>query len=257
MPRGINIVDEAQIQRRLWTPEILGPALWFDASDISTISVSTGVSEWRDKSGYQRHGLQTTVNSRPILTTVNGYPSVQFDGIDDALLISTQFMPTTVANQNYIIIAVVKENNGGFGGVFSTNPGSNNTGTGIVINNTRNYSFFPATAFATTSTGVNRSIVAGVATSIPTQQIFFNGTQEINATVSQTLVHATQCVIGRYRVGDTNFGAIDLNELVIVLNNSSTIMRQQLEGYLAHKWGLQRNLPALHPFVNRPPLIGN
>jgi hypothetical protein len=31
---------------------------------------------------------------------------------------------------------------------------------------------------------------------------------------------------------------------------------QVIEGYLAHKWGLRSNLPAVHPFKNRPPLIG-
>jgi len=33
--------------------------------------------------------------------------------------------------------------------------------------------------------------------------------------------------------------------------------QQTIEGYLAHKWGLTANLPAAHPFKNRPPLIGD
>ena len=33
----------------------------------------------------------------------------------------------------------------------------------------------------------------------------------------------------------------------IVLNSSSSIDRQKLEGYLAHKWGLTNSLPDLHP----------
>jgi hypothetical protein len=32
---------------------------------------------------------------------------------------------------------------------------------------------------------------------------------------------------------------------------------QQLAGYILWRWGLTANLPAAHPFKNRPPLIGD
>jgi hypothetical protein len=46
---------EALLQGRLWTPALLGPALWLTANDLSTISIATNVSQWRDKSGFDRH----------------------------------------------------------------------------------------------------------------------------------------------------------------------------------------------------------
>jgi hypothetical protein len=43
----------------------------------------------------------------------------------------------------------------------------------------------------------------------------------------------------------------------ILLETTDNRRRQTVEGYLAHKWGLVANLPAAHPFKNRPPLIGD
>jgi hypothetical protein len=43
----------------------------------------------------------------------------------------------------------------------------------------------------------------------------------------------------------------------LVLETTDDRRRQTVEGYLAWKWGLVANLPAAHPFKNRPPLIGD
>ena len=82
MPRGRNDYETAQIQGRLWTPDVLRPALWVDAADLSTISVATGISEWRDKSGNNRHLAQSTTSLQPTLKAenLNGLATVLFDG---------------------------------------------------------------------------------------------------------------------------------------------------------------------------------
>jgi hypothetical protein len=50
-------------------------------------------------------------------------------------------------------------------------------------------------------------------------------------------------------------GSADSYYLEIIHYNSAltTSQRQQVEGYLAWKWGLQGNLPANHPFKRFPP----
>jgi hypothetical protein len=42
-------------------------------------------------------------------------------------------------------------------------------------------------------------------------------------------------------------------ELLIFGTAFTTNQRQQIEGYLAWKWGLQANLPANHPYFFAPP----
>jgi hypothetical protein len=52
---------------------ISGLILWLDASDISTVSTDTGVSEWRDKSGLEQKMLQGSGGNQPAyLTNENG-----------------------------------------------------------------------------------------------------------------------------------------------------------------------------------------
>ena len=65
-----------------WTPALIAPALWLDADDASTITIATGVSEWRDKSGNNRHASQPTSGLQPALTPagLNGKNVVSWDG---------------------------------------------------------------------------------------------------------------------------------------------------------------------------------
>ena len=45
----------------------------------------------------------------------------------------------------------------------------------------------------------------------------------------------------------------DVAEIILYNSVLTTLQVQQLEGYLAWKWGLQGNLPANHPYKNAPP----
>jgi hypothetical protein len=46
---------------------------------------------------------------------------------------------------------------------------------------------------------------------------------------------------------------LDIGELIVYNTSLTTTQRQQLEGYLAWKWGLQASLPADNPYKNNPP----
>lgn len=66
---------------------ISGLALWLDASDSTSYTASTGVSEWRDKSGNARNFSQSTGNNQPAVTAnaQNGKTAFTFDGSNDSL----------------------------------------------------------------------------------------------------------------------------------------------------------------------------
>jgi hypothetical protein len=71
MPRGTSPLDEAQIQRRLWTPALFGGRLlgWYDASVSASFTLSgSAVTEWRDQSGNGNH-LQSSGVNAPLLGT--------------------------------------------------------------------------------------------------------------------------------------------------------------------------------------------
>lgn len=79
---------------------ISGLQLWLDASDASTLFDATAggslvttdgaaVARWADKSGNNRHAIQTTSNARPLLKTgangINSKTVLSFDGSNDFL----------------------------------------------------------------------------------------------------------------------------------------------------------------------------
>lgn len=79
--------------------------LWLDASDASTITVSTGVSVWADKSGNGRNATQATGGKQPAYTnTLNGKNIVTFQGTDDTLQIAANAAFNS-ASQTLIVIA--------------------------------------------------------------------------------------------------------------------------------------------------------
>lgn len=84
--------------------DISGLALWLDASDTSTLwdspvggslSVNGGVvGRWEDKSGNNNHATNGVVANMPTLQ-VSGRSSINFDGVNDRLIIS---VPISVSN---------------------------------------------------------------------------------------------------------------------------------------------------------------
>lgn len=78
--------------------------------------------------------------------------------------------------------------------------------------------------------------------------VYFNGT--LNFTTSSSSFSRTSYTLGR-RVNEYMTG--NFYETLFYNTIPTTLERQQLEGYLAWKWGLQGNLPANHPYRNGPP----
>ena len=66
-----------------------GFVYWLDASQSSTITVGTGVSEWRDAAGGTIKAAQLTANSQPAYQTAqqNGKNAVYFDGTNDRMAV--------------------------------------------------------------------------------------------------------------------------------------------------------------------------
>jgi hypothetical protein len=85
----------------VWTPASLTSlALWLDATSGLYDSTSGGallttngsaIGRWEDRSTNARHFTQSTVNSRPVLSTasLNGKSTITFDGADDFLSLAS------------------------------------------------------------------------------------------------------------------------------------------------------------------------
>ena len=285
MPRGINIYDEARLQGRLWTPALVRPALWLDAADLSTISVATGVSEWRDKSGNGRHFTQGTGGTQPTFTAngLNSIPVLSFNGsqyLTSPAAVSTwNFLHNTNGSSIFVVWKAgnIADPNAAYGLMGTNAATSANIGT---------YIAFDDRASVPRNNGVLAQVSGGGSTSVSaasadnlmpanTPVILShiadpnNGTAanrsfvRVNKTLSQINTQLTAPSASNasfaLQIGALGNNVLTLTgyiaEIVVLASVASTAIRQQIEGHLAWKWGLRANIVDDHPFKNQPPLI--
>jgi hypothetical protein len=82
-----------------------GLDFWFDATQGITKDANDKVTQWNDLSGNNKHAVQPTASTAPtyIPNGLNNLPVLQFDGVDDSMLINTGAFQN---NTNHSIFAV-------------------------------------------------------------------------------------------------------------------------------------------------------
>jgi hypothetical protein len=233
-------------------PATLTTTLWLDAADLNTLTlVSGGVSEWRDKSGNNRHASQATASARPSYEPNR----LVFDGTSDFLRINEAFLNSLQAP--VLIAAVARINDYDYGGIITSNTESTEGRRGLIMDLDKwNYG---ASGLAITGGVVNMTtkpytVLTAESVTNSNHALYYNGNTQVTSTVTSTFPTAATAVdIGKYRVNDGNFGAMTLQEIIVIANYNTNVVRQQIEGYLAWKWGLQGDLPSGHPYKNTAP----
>jgi hypothetical protein len=237
-----------------WTPAQISPALWLDASDSSTITSSSGlVSQWNDKSGNARHATQSTASRRPAYaaTGFNGLPGITFDGVDDHLLHGL----TSGGALTLIAVYKVNSSQSSYRGVMAIGPidGSGSMllarGTGSFISSYGSNDIVSTAAYAS-----GQSVIAILEddNGSAAKSFWINGSQRGTFTdnpFGQDVAH----IGGLSNAGNQQAAAITIAECIVLASVAATSTRQQIEGYLAWKWGLTANLPAGHPYKTTPP----
>ena len=287
MPRGVSPLDEARIQGRLWTPAQLRTALWLDAADLSTISVATGVSAWRDKSGNQRNFSQPTGGTQPTLTPngLNGDNVLSFNGsqwfTSDSTLATWNFLHTANGSS---IFAVWKAGNtndpNAIYGLIGTNGGTsanigayiayddrasvptNNRVLALVSGGGRSsVSAVSADNLMPANAPVILSHIADPSNGTAANRSFVRANKTLSQVNAQTTAPSASNASFALQVGALGNNTLPLPgyiaEILVLASIASTKVRQQIEGYLAWKWGLRGALITGSPFLNRPPLIGD
>jgi hypothetical protein len=269
----------------LWTPAQITTALWLDAGDSSTVTtVSGAVSQWNDKSGNSRNATQGTAGSRPTYTTAgqNGLNVLTFDGSNDSLALASDLSLGTA----HTIFAVVKPSATitsstsvqaiASGGSFSNSTTSEflfvaGSVTGNLTDE-RLSSLVVADSgsgaqvygYGKTNADVSGAFILGSAFTTSSNQFTgrLNGSADL-ATVSSPGGYSSTSTryptflrgIGYRYSNAAQFWNGQYDELIVVPSYASLATIEQLEGYLAHKWGLTGNLPAGHPYKSAPPYV--
>lgn len=247
MPRGLNPYDEAWLQRRLWTPNVLRPSVWFDAADLSTLTLVSGdASEWRDKSGNGRHVSQATAANRPTYAALglNGRPTLDWG----SALNNKGFQNLSVSNFNPTRYFIVADYDGAdpfneFAGLVSHTPFG--VAGDLLITNNSSTIWYTGTYFHNGNPTATATALPTISSPFVLAPNFAPGTNK------------TALFIGndRFLTGQTRGWRGKISEVIAIDYAPSVAERNRAEGYLAWKWGIP--LAATHPFVNRPPLIGD
>jgi len=246
----------------VFTPKSLtGLQLWLDGADPNATGVApangTTVSVWNDKSGNGYNatvavgkiaGTYSTSNKAVYFTAANsGYATSYTANPSTETMFVVFNNPSPSANNNMVI--------GGPQGARSLSGGYAGGGAGVgacsYLNNQITWSgmaSMPAGTYTSGTTVIITGQVNGLTTSISQNggTIYSNTTASAFAAGSTTYLGTDYASPSYYYIG---------YEMEVIFYNSllSLSQRQQVEGYLAWKWGLQNNLPDTHAYKKFSP----
>ena len=231
---------------------IIGSALWLDGADASTVTGTTTVTQWRDKSG---NGRNLGVGSGTISYATNGI----------TLNNSYMFVTSAVDLTAFTFFIIAKSNTSTnnqtvFGARPNTNPVFNSTdGFGFYMDYQTSTRFFgqsarPVAVNSLTTSSPNIFAYTSAPTIISAS---INGTSGSGASSQDARTNTAQGFAIGAEWGGSSYANIattsTIYEVVVYNTALTTPQRQQIEGYLAWKWGLQASLPGDHLYKSAAP----
>lgn len=245
---------------------ISGCSLWLDAADSSTLTLSgSNVTQWNDKSGNGRN--TSSVTGTPQLSYSGGFrslPSIYF-GASSAFTGSISYTGTTLTA---FVVARVNTvaNPLRFFSLGQSGRNDYASTSDIVVLTTgnattelgwyRNY-VSVGNGSANVTTIYNSPFLYTLNVNGSTGVIVVNGntagpSTTSSGTTSGSFGYSTYAIGGGFTPTLGNYLGNGFIAEIILYNASLTAtQRQQVEGYLASKWGTQTNLPFEHPYSLR------
>jgi hypothetical protein len=232
---------------------ISGCQLWLDAADATTITGTTSVTAWRDKSGngyVMTNNQGTTSISTASLNSLNTVytPSGTNSKITNFVgrTKCTMFLVGKAAISRYLLSL-----NGGF--LYTGNDSllyfQPPIGTYLDVYDTVGL----GTSVVSNNTWFMMCIGYDNATNNTANPYTINGTSRTTAIVPRgspgilTDQNITSTLYINSTNGTNSYDSVYTAEIIYYNDTLTTSQRQQVEGYLAWKWGLQGSLPGAHP----------
>jgi len=266
---GAVFVDNFEVRKltveagpEAWLPTLVtGLSFWTKATDGYTKTGSNAVSEWADQSGNSNNAGQANLTLAPTWTgnAINSMPVMDFDGVDNTMAAADA---ATLDLTAMSVLGVVKADT--FGGASGENFTSDFVSKGTnfavgIINSASTGSgqmIFTAggeneeSSSDVFATGSDTIICCIAKVGEANGAFFINGTT--SGTVTQTVggVNSTAMSLG---TDGARFYNGEIAELLVYSTKLSDADRAKVEGYLAWRYGLVANLPALHPYKTAPP----
>ena len=251
-----SVVNNPQFDPRL----IPGCQLWLDASDTSTITGTTAVSAWTDKSG---NGNNTTIFGTPNSTygTINNVKAMWFNGSSGTY----GLFSNTGATVSGFVVGTMNSATATYGRMIAlgNNPGNDDSGTlqcPFLLRHIGNQAFSTRrfqTNYTYSSYTYDAPFLASIIYDGTNGNLYVNGSTIVQFGSTGNFGYSNYSVgCGIYSISantvDTWAGFV--GEVILYRSALTNTQRQQVEGYLSWKWGMQANLPANHPYKNSAPI---
>jgi hypothetical protein len=254
-----SAVSAAPIPSSFTPASIAGLNVWLDGQNTTNVIVTEGaVSAWNDSSsetnnftssgtGTIRYDQPSTINNRPAVSFATGSPTSTY--------LSNSFNIASGTNQLslFIVLTQTGTTTGNSELFFTRNDYRyfdifNNTNmTGLLSLNIGNDTQRNSTVDIITTPPTITLLSVVVST---TASIYVNGTiTAVNGVARGVL--SLDNVLDWAISGGAFLGSI--GEVVAYPTSLTDIQRQQIEAYLAWKWGLQANLPVTNYWKLTPP----
>ena len=238
---------------------ISGLQLWVDASDPTSYTLSgSNITQLKDKSGNGNNTTGVSGTQPTFLTnTINGLPVFNmssaggfYGNMTNTTTTMTVFMIVIMTNIGINYRRLIDFTDG----VAGDNGGSV---TKAVI------TFSPIQLYRANGAG-GGSVNSGIST-VNTAYLVscyfdnINGYLGVNGTYYTPFAVSGNFNINKYGIGlnfnnNTVYGGCQYGEVIVYNTVLSTANRQQIEGYLAWKWGTNTSLLTNHPYYNTPTL---
>ena len=217
--------------------QISGLGLWLDAADSSTVSGTSPITAWTDKSGA---GRTVTITSGPTYGTTSrgGNRTMSFNNNT-----ITTSIASAVGTGDFTLVAVWYQSAAGTNTVLSLGTvASSSQSLGFSGNKYNFYQFGDVNESAYST--ATPSWVVQIGTRIGSvKKVYINGNIGTIPSSTSYDVSVTTVTIGK---GDNFAISGEIGEILIYTGTMSDTNRQLLESYLAQKWGLTPSLPGGH-----------
>ena len=231
---------------------IPGCGLWLDAADQSSMTLSgSNVTQWRDKSG---NGNNSTSSSATYTTGINGLGSMNNPTISGPITNSGSSIV------DFFIVATLSATGSPYYNMLALNAASvvNFYAAGTLFacyyggtNPPQFYSHMSGNLSLSSTGVVNKPYIFNAFQSGTSGTTVFNGTSQGAVTTPGNTFTYTNYYIGPVAIASAWLG--NICEILVFNSILTPSQRQKIEGYLAHKWGIQSTLPTGHPYKSVAP----
>ena len=245
----------------LFNPKSFGNlAVWLDAADTTTITTSgSNITEWRDKSGNGYTGSSSAGRNFTYATSVQNTLNVAQTATGQTLSLTNVTLGPTLSA--FLLCYPLNQSSDT---AFLEHGPDTNTNAGFFLHtqNSSQIGIRNTSGYVTTSAYPNYTLsntwqlptLVNPDPNASSQASFYlNGSLKFSLTgVTGSNVTQTLFLNGRNNTNTLSYASY-IGELLVYTAALTNTQRQQVEGYLAWKWGIQSTLPSDHLYKNTVP----